>query len=242
MKYYKIIVDNSFAGAINSGLFVTERGTNKRLFYSNEVSGQYVSYNGVLYHDYWMQPIDDNREYIQARIIEITEQEYNAYIDAIENNTPIEDETEEPENLYPIISTPEQMEDIEYVRTAKIKAMSNACHRAIESGFDLYINGAEKHFSLTTQDQLNLMSLSTLDSDLIPYHADGEEVVFYSPEEIQRIINAANTLRIYQTTYFNTLKTYINALTTIEDIDAIEYGVDIPDEYQSDVFKALRGA
>ena len=74
---------------------------------------------------------------------------------------------------------------------------------------------------------------------MIPYHADGEEVMFYSAEEIQEIIDTANAFKIYHTTYYNSLKNYINSLETIEEIAAIEYGVDIPEEYQSDVLKAL---
>ena len=111
----------------------------------------------------------------------------------------------------------------------------------IESGFDLDLRGETHHFSLTTQDQLNLMNLSTMiqTQDLIPYHADGEETLFYSAEEIKEIIAAANQFKIYQTTYYNALKTYINALETIEEISAIEYGITIPEEYKSDVLRML---
>ena len=74
---------------------------------------------------------------------------------------------------------------------------------------------------------------------MIPYHADGEEVIFYTAEEIQDIIDSANAYKIYNTTYFNALKSYINSLNTIEEIAAIDYGIDIPEEYQTDVLKAL---
>jgi len=48
------------------------------------------------------------------------------------------------------------------------------------------LRGKIKHFSLTTQDQLNLMNLGTMarTQNLIPYHADGEECEFYTSEEI----------------------------------------------------------
>jgi hypothetical protein len=61
--------------------------------------------------------------------------------------------------------------------------MSRTCRQTIEAGFDLVLRGETRHFSLTTQDQLNLMSLGTLvqTQDLIPYHADGEECEFYTP-------------------------------------------------------------
>ena len=37
--------------------------------------------------------------------------------------------------------------------------------------------------------------------------------------------------------YFNSLKNYIKSLTDVEKIQAIEYGIDVPDEYKSVVFK-----
>jgi hypothetical protein len=40
--------------------------------------------------------------------------------------------------------------------------MSYICRTTIESGIDLEMRGEIKHFSLTTQDQLNLMSLSAM--------------------------------------------------------------------------------
>ena len=114
--------------------------------------------------------------------------------------------------------------------------MSNACRQNIEAGIDIEMYGEIKHFSLTTQDQLNLMSLQTLaqTSDIVPYHADGEDVIFYTPEEINDIIDSANALKIYHTTYYNALKNYINALNTIEEISAIEYGIEIPEQYQTE--------
>ena len=79
----------------------------------------------------------------------------------------------------------------------------------------------------------------TQTNSLIPYHADGEETAFYTAEEINQIINAAADYKSYQTTYYNSLKTYINTLDTIEAIAAITYGTPIPDEYKSDVLKVL---
>lgn len=43
----------------------------------------------------------------------------------------------------------------------------------------------------------------------------------------------------FHTTYFNSLRDYIKSLTDIEDVMAIEYGVEIPVEYQSEVLKIL---
>jgi hypothetical protein len=45
----------------------------------------------------------------------------------------------------------------------------------------------------------------------------------------------------YHTTYYNSLKNYINSLENEENIAQVTYGMDIPLEYQSEVFKNLLG-
>ena len=64
-------------------------------------------------------------------------------------------------------------------------------------------------------------------------------ITFYTSNEINEIIQTATELKIYNTTYFNALKGYINSLETLEDISAIVYGTTIPEEYKSDVLKVL---
>ena len=241
MKYYKIMNGTSFIGVINSSEFVAKNPINGWLLTSNEILGQFVDYNGQLYRDYWMQPIPNNDEqFISVTIQEIEQSEYNNLKQAIDNHEPIEEEDEPIEE--PIIPPPEEPDELlEYVREGKIKEISSTCHLTIEAGFDLELRDETHHFSLTTQDQLNLMSLSMMiqTQELIPYHADGEESTFYTAEEIKQIIDAAASFKNYQLAYYNALKAYINDLDTIEAIAAIEYGTPIPDEYKSDVLMVL---
>lgn len=242
MKYFKMINDNSFIGAIHSGQFVAQSPDKPKLFYANELTGQFVSYQGTLYRDYWMVAIENPLFPFEiVTITEITEEEYIAIMEAIHNNETIDiDDDEEEEPVEPIIE-PELDETVEFVRAAKIKEMSSTCRQTIEAGFNLDLRGETHHFSLTMQDQLNLMSLSIMaqTQELIPYHADGEETTFYTSNEINMIIQAATELKVYNTTYYNALKTYINSLETIEEISAITYGTPIPDEYKTDVLKTL---
>ena len=239
MKYYKMITGTEFIGVINSNNFVAENPINGWLLTSNEISGQFVSYKGQLYRDYWMQPIITERNFIIINIIEITEEEYQTLVEAIDNNEPII--IEEPEDETPTSVEDETDITVEYVRAAKITEMSATCRRTIEGGFDLDLRGETRHFSLTTQDQLNLMSISVMaqTQDLIPYHADGEESTFYTAEEINQVIAAATSFKNYNLSYYNALKAYINSLDTIEAIGAITYGTPIPDEYKSDVLRVL---
>lgn len=242
MKYYKIILDNSFIGVVYSGNFIKETTTNHRLIYVDENRGQFVDCNGLLYRDYWMLPIIDTQyEYTNANIIEISEEEYNTIKQAIDHHEEIiiddDDEEEEP---IPIIPQEDPDITIEFVRESKLKEMSNECKKSIENGFDILLSdGGNHHFSLTTQDQLNLMALSTNTDDIIPYHADGESTKFFSAADIKAIIKGASDHKTYQTTYYNSLREYINSLSTIEEIAAITYGVAIPEEYKSDVLKIL---
>lgn len=244
MKYYKIMQNNEFIGAVCSDDFVRYQQKHQCYIGTNEQYGEFVSYNGILYRSTWMKPIQNpNTIYEVASLIAITEEQYQILINAIESNSEIALEPAvEPEFPETFAATTLADENtLKYVRDAKIGQMRNACNQVIEEGFDLELRGEVHHFSLTIQDQLNLITLSTLaqTQSLIPYHADGEDCIFYTSEEINEIAETVAAYKIYHTTYYNSLKNYINSLETIEEINAITYGVEIPEEYQTDVLKAL---
>lgn len=125
----------------------------------------------------------------------------------------------------------------------RISSFSKACEDTIYSGINVQLSdGKFYHFSLNTKDQINLASLQVLsDSGLeeIPYHADDELCKFFSAEDFSKITKAATEWKIYQTTYFNSLKNYINAITSIDELNKTYYGMIIPEEYSSDVLKTL---
>lgn len=249
MKYYKLISDNNFIGAVTSNNFVSENSRTHWLLSSNEEYGQFVIYQNNVYRDYWMAPTINNSviDFINVKIIEIQENEYDIYIDAINNNLPIYDDNPNI-RLEEEVNIPQQVDQnevasIEFIRSSKINEMSRTCNQVIEAGFDIELGGKIEHFSLTTQDQLNLISLSSMAAngmEAIPYHADGEICRFYSNAEMQAIVAQATAFKIYHTTYYNALKNYINSLDTIEAIAAITYGTVLPEEYQSDVLKSLQ--
>ena len=241
MKYYKIIQNNNFIGVVNSSDFIHYQPYDHVFDSGNESNGEFIEYQGKLYRDSWMVPTpnDIDKSFEQAVIIEIDEETYLQFYEAIENNEEIEIEEAEPV-IINIINPADEI-SIQFIKESKINEMSAACRDTIEAGFDLELHGETQHFSLTTQDQLNLMSLSVMaqTQTLIPYHADGQETTFYTSDEINEIVQTATELKIYNTTYFNALKGYINTLETLEDISAIVYGTTIPEEYKSDVLKVL---
>lgn len=242
MKYYKLINDNKFIGIVCSDDFIRYSAIVDCFLRSSEEDGEYISFENKLYRTTWMSPIRMYQEHQKITTVEVDKEEYDAFMEAYRAGEEIEEDIddEEGQEQEPEVN-PYDYDTIDYIRTQKILSMSQACRRAIEEGFDLELRGETHHFSLTIQDQLNLMSLgATMQADsLIPYHADGEETVFYSVNEINQIIAAAQAHKDYQTTYYNSLKAYINSLDTIEAIAAITYGTPIPDEYKSDVLMVL---
>ena len=55
---------------------------------------------------------------------------------------------------------------------------------------------------------------------------------------MQSIIAAAMWHVSYHTTYCNALNMWIAACRDVEDVQAVFYGADVPEEYQSEVLKA----
>lgn len=239
MQYYKLILENTIIGAITSNNFIYYSPVAQCYLRCDENKGEYISYKGQLYRTTWMRPIVIQEEFIEVQVTEISYAEYQLLEQAIINNEVIEADDDEP--IEEPIDIEIDDETLDFIRASKINEMSYICRRTIETGFDLELRGENHHFSLDTQDQLNLISLSAMaqTQSMIPYHADGEMCIFYTAEEMNEIVETATAFKVYHTTYYNALKGYINALDTIEAISAIEYGTPIPEEYKSDVLRML---
>lgn len=241
MNYYKIINEQNIIGAISSNDFIAYSPSADCYLSASEKTGEYANFQNKLYRDSWMTPYQLYAPHIIATIIQTTQEEYEIIVEALKNEETIRMIIHDEDEVIPNLINPVEEMTLDFIKTSKINETSYQCKKTIENGFDLELRGATRHFSLTTQDQLNLMSLGTMaqTSNEIPYHADGEEVIFYTSEEINQIIAAANAFKTYQTTYYNSLKVYINSLETIEEISAIEYGIEIPEKFKTEVLKAL---
>lgn len=122
--------------------------------------------------------------------------------------------------------------------------MNSKCNKMIVDGFDIKLSDNNiYHFSLTLQDQLNLITSAQMISNgvqKIPYHADGCVCKYYSINDMGKIIEMANLFKTYHISYFNSLKSYIESLQDMEIISAVSYGDEIPEEYQSTVYVELK--
>lgn len=245
MSYYKLISGSTFVGIANQYDFRKFQHKHSVILACREDTAQYVQCNGLLYRADWMVPTTtDDIAYEIVDIIRIEKDEYDILYEAVEQGKDIvvEPEHTEPEIERPAVD-PNTEVTLEFVKSSKIAEMSAACNRVIESGIDVVLSdGKSYHFSLTTQDQLNLITLQSMvvaGETMIPYHADGELCRYYSVDDITLVMNTATAHKTYHVTYFNSLKEYVNALDSIADISAITYGGIIPEEYQSDILKQI---
>lgn len=244
MRYYKLINNNEFVG-IGTSLDMRRFQKKHGIFLvCDESEAQYMQCNGAIYRATWMLPVDSNaKEFPVIQIAEIPQEEYEALYNAIRSNKQIEIEQEEPEQDATNENDGTDI-TIDYVKEAKVKEMKTECNKMITNGFDVELSDNQSHhFSLTVQDQLNLITSSQMVADgaeTIPYHADGELCKYYTSEDMEKIITKANAFKTYHVAYFNSLKTYIGSLRSMAKIAAITYGSSIPSKYQSEVYIALK--
>lgn len=245
MNYYKLIDGSTFVGIATQHDFRVFQHKHSIILACDEQHAQYVQCGDVFYRANWMVPVTTSKvTYETVEVIRIDKEEYDILYEAIEKGEDIEIEQEptEPEIDVPVVDPNEEI-TVDYVKTAKITEMNATCNKVIENGIDVMLSdGQVYHFSLTTQDQLNLITLQSMivaGETMIPYHADGELCRYYSVEDISVVMDAATAHKTFHVTYFNSLKVYINALEDMSEISAVQYGVDIPEEYQSDILKEL---
>lgn len=223
MKYYKLILDNTIIGAITSNHFIQYQPITGCFLLSNEEDGEYIDYKGIIYRATWMKPATAQLSFTTVQAVEITEEQYQIYEEAIDNNKPIEDDEPEvePTPVVPYID-PNDITSLEFIRTSKLNELSNTCHKRIEAGF----NWGDKHYSLTKEDQINLLNAQLMINSgetSVLYHADGEDYRYFNAEEILVLVERATNWRLDHTIYLKSLKQRVNAATTIEEIAAITY-------------------
>lgn len=131
---------------------------------------------------------------------------------------------------------------MEELQAAKKQEISQACEQAIYSGISLALaDGSVGQFSLTEHDQLNLFGKQiqlAAGADRLEYHSDGQPCRYYSAVDMQTIITAAMQHVSYHTTYCNALNMWVAGCETVDEVQAIFYGADVPEQYQSEVLKA----
>ena len=121
----------------------------------------------------------------------------------------------------------ENIPAINTAKTVKIAEIKQSCEDYIYAGTDVTLpDSTVKHFSYTLADQSNISEMFTAimaGATEYPYHADGEVCKIYSKEQIVAIYGTLSLFKTEATTYHNSLKAQINAMTDADAISAIKF-------------------
>ena len=140
---------------------------------------------------------------------------------------------------------PEYEPTLDEIKEQKVQKMNQIQQTLITQGTEVELSdGSKEKFTLNTNDQLSLNSLSVKNLEgltVLPWHPADESVhcKFYSEEDMKKITDTCMNFVTYHVTYFRDLRIYIRSLQTKEEVEEIEYGIDIPIEYQSEVLQAM---
>lgn len=231
MNHFKVVYNNIVVDILADPKWVRWAKKSNRFILTDITSA-----NGVIGSDgstvYCIKNTDafgfSDTIYKKVTIVSITEIEYNSLKSKIIDKSVNSDGVEV--SLKDLISQ-------------KLSDLSNECQAIISNGVDIVLSdGIQHHFSLQLTDQINIAKLKDMavaGESFLPYHADGEPCKIYSTDDVLTIYSCMENLVIYHTTYFNSLKIYINNLTDRNSILDAKYGMEIPDNCQSEIYKVL---
>ena len=123
-------------------------------------------------------------------------------------------------NISDVIGT---SEPIDKVISQKKSELSAECEKVIIAGVDV----DDAHYSLTLEDQANILAWMAVaqTGKAVPYHQDGQPCRIYTAEEFMEMANAAVAFKTAQTTYCNLLMRQIEAMTDVDEVKAVKYGI-----------------
>ena len=145
----------------------------------------------------------------------------------------------EPE---PYVST------LEEVQEAKVAEMFAISDQVIQSGINVTLSDETvEHFTLTEKEQarLSVLRQKVIEGEKeIPWHTsdDDEHCKYYSNSDMNLITEAALNYATWHETYVRDLRIYIRSLDSKEAVEAVTYGMEIPDAYRSEPLKAMMAA
>ena len=117
--------------------------------------------------------------------------------------------------------------DLTDIKSTKIAEIKQSCESYIYTGTEVSLpNNTVEHFSYTLADQSNISEMFTAvmaGATEYPYHADGEICKIYSKEQIVTIYGTLSLFKTEATTYHNSLKAQVNAMTDVDAIIAVKF-------------------
>jgi len=123
-------------------------------------------------------------------------------------------------------------EAIEY----QISQFGKESTAAIYAGQDIETSKGTFHFRYTDYDQKNLKTLYDFVKETtlpLPYHADKVDTEMWDPLDIIKIYFSNEEYKTYHTTYCNLLNNICRECTSKEEVLAMSYGMELPEDKKS---------
>ena len=225
---FKIIYNNLVIDVVKKPKYMRYLSKSGRLVVSDKTSSHCVM--GSNDKDvYLLQGVTrpEGKDWKEVALKQITENEYESLFQSLASNQSICADKNE----------------LKLVRSEKIQELSLACRDAIVNGVSVLFSDNNFHtFELSVEDQLNLMAIESEiknGAKYILYHEKNKVCELYHADDIQTLITTAQKHKTYHTTYFNILKNYISKLYDIDMIRNIQYGMDLPEEYNNKLIELL---
>lgn len=132
-------------------------------------------------------------------------------------------------------------------RDSMIRRKMNEC---IALGIDVETEFGVEHFSLNDEDKIMLLGIYAMvqgGATSFPYHSVGTATAnnwctVYSDDDIAKIATGAFAFITFHESYTNIMSQWLEAETDPEVVRTIEYGVDLPEEYQSYLMMIMMAA
>lgn len=151
----------------------------------------------------------------------------------------IEPQKPEPTPEEPYVPT------LEEAKASKIAEMEAVKQAAMDAGINVTLaDSSIEHFSLEDKEQKLLMALQVnvaAGDEKIPWHTsdETEHCKYYSNADMRSIITEASMYGTYHETYIRDIRIYINSLEDKESVEAVYYGMVIPEKYRSEVLQDI---
>lgn len=142
--------------------------------------------------------------------------------------------TPEPEPYVPTL---------EEVKAFKKNEIAIAYQATKAAGVEIELSTGMERFPLADEDTTFLMSkqmelLLNPNVEYVSYQDADNHCKMYTKNDMEKIIQAATSFANYQTTYRNNLWEWVDECTTIEAVETIYYGCEIPEEFMNEVLKS----
>lgn len=126
-----------------------------------------------------------------------------------------------------IIPGREPADILNNTKQSKLVEIKQSCEDYIYAGTNVTLpDNTVEHFTYTLADQSNISEMFTAimaGATEYPYHADGEICKIYTKEQIVAIYGTLSLFKTEATTYHNSLKAQINAMTDADAINAVKF-------------------